>query len=276
MTDPAASNPEVGTTIQAAGVRTNVHVHGDGEAVLLLHGSGPGVSAWANWRLTIPALSPRFRVIAPDVLGFGYTEHPKDVRYSKQGWLEHILGVMDALGITRAHVVGNSFGGAMALALATEHPDRVGKIVLMGSVGIEFDLTPGLDAVWGYEPTLDYMRKLLDIFAYNRSLVTDELAQLRHRAATRPGVAEAFISMFPAPRQRWIAALATDEAALRHIPHKTLIVHGREDRVIPVSNAYRLFDLLSNAQLHAFGHCGHWVQIEHKDAFNRIVADFLA
>ena len=164
----------------------------------------------------------------------------------------------------------------MALALAVEHPERVRRLVLMGSTGIEFELTPGLDAVWGYQPSLDYMRGLLDVFAYDRRLVSDELAALRFKAASRPGISEAFASMFPAPRQRWITALATEEALIAQIPHPTLIVHGREDKVIPASNAERLFRLIANAELHMFGHSGHWTQIEHKDRFNALVENFLS
>lgn len=270
-----ATNPEIGTTITAAGIQTNLLDRGTGKPVLLLHGSGPGVSAWANWRMNLPVFSEHFRVIAPDVVGFGYTERPQGVVYDKATWLKHILGIMDACGVEKADIIGNSFGGGMALALAAAHPQRVGKIILMGSVGVEFELPSGLDAVWGYEPTIAYMKKLLDIFAFNRALVTDELAELRHRAATRPGVAEAFMSMFPAPRQRWITALATDEDKIRNIKSPVLIVHGRDDVVIPMSNALKLLSLIPQAQLHVFGQCGHWVQIEHKDDFNKLVTNFL-
>ena len=259
----------------AAGIATNLHDVGSGPPVMLIHGSGPGVTAWANWRLNIPALSQRFRVIAADCVGFGYTERPDGIAYNRQNWLHHLLGVLDALGIDRADIVGNSFGGSMALALATEHPDRVRRLVLMGSTGVEFSLTPGLDAVWGYQPSVENMRALLDVFAYDRRLVSDELAELRFKAASRPGISEAFAAMFPAPRQRWITALATDEALIAQIAHPTLIVHGREDKVIPAADAERLFRLIPNAELHMLGHSGHWTQIEHKDRFNLLVTDFL-
>jgi 2-hydroxymuconate-semialdehyde hydrolase len=269
------ANPEIGQSIMAAGIRTNYHDVGAGNPVLMIHGSGPGVSAWANWRLNIPALSRSMRVVAPDCVGFGFTERPADITYNRETWVRHLIGILDALDIEQADVVGNSFGGSMALALAIHHPERVRRIVLMGSVGIDFDLTPGLDAVWGYEPSIAYMKKLLDIFAFDRSLVSDELAALRFRAASRPGVTEAFAAMFPAPRQNGIRALAFDERAIATIPHPALIIHGREDQVIPLSNAYRLFDLLKSAELHAFGRCGHWTQIEHKDRFNALVMQFL-
>jgi len=270
------SNAEIGKTILAAGIRTNVHDVGSSRPVLMIHGSGPGVTAWANWRLNMPVLVQHFRVIAPDCVGFGYTDRPEGIRYDLATWMTHLIGVLDVLGVEQADIVGNSFGGGMALAIAASHPDRVRRLVLMGSVGVEFDLTPGLDAVWGYESSLENMRKLLGIFAYDRKLVNDDLAMLRFRAAARPGISDAFASMFPAPRQRWIKNLALDETAIAHLPHPTLIVHGREDQVIPPSNALRLFELIQNAELHMFGHSGHWTQIEHKDAFNRLLVGFLS
>ena len=148
-------------------------------------------------------------------------------------------------------------------------------VVLMGSVGVSFPLTAGLDAVWGYEPSLEAMRKLLDVFAYDRSLVTDELAELRYQASIRPGFQESFAAMFPAPRQRWVDALGSPEEAIRALPHDTLILHGREDEVIPLSASLRLAELIDRAQLHVFGRCGHWTQIEHADRFARLVNDFL-
>ena len=269
-------NPEVARSIDAAGLRTNYHDLGSGAPVLLIHGSGPGVSAWANWRLLMAPLAERARVIAPDMVGFGYSERPEGFAYGMDAWVRQAVGLLDALGIERADLVGNSFGGGLALALAIRHPERVRRLVLMGSVGVPFELTPGLDAVWGYEPSLAAMRALLDIFAFDRSRVTDELAQLRYEASIRPGFQESFAAMFPAPRQRWIEALASPEADIRRIPHETLVVHGREDRVIPLANAYRLAELLARVQLHVYGQCGHWTQIEHAARFARLVGDFLA
>ena len=173
-------------------------------------------------------------------------------------------------------MVGNSFGGALALRLAARYPERVDRLVLMGSVGVLFPLTAGLDAVWGHKPSVENMRRLLDVFAYDPRYATDELAELRHRAATRPGVHEAYAAMFPAPRQDKVVEMAVPEAAIAALPHETLIVHGRDDRVIPLANSLRLLDLVPNSQLHVFAKCGHWVQIEHTARFNTLVTEFLA
>jgi pimeloyl-ACP methyl ester carboxylesterase len=275
MTTEASENLEVGKEVLAGGIWTNYHDMGRGSPVVLLHGSGPGVSAWANWRLTMPHLSQSLRVLAPDIMGFGYTERAARTRYSLDTWTAHILEFLNALELDRVSLVGNSFGGALALALASRHPDRIDRLVLMGSAGLSFPITAGLDEVWGYEPSVERMRQMLDIFAFDRSLVSDELAELRHTASTQPGVQEAYASMFPAPRQRWVDALATEESRLSTLPQPTLIVHGRDDRIVPLESSLRLLQLIPKARLHVFGQCGHWTQIEHAAEFNRLIADFL-
>lgn len=272
----ADANPEIGQSIDIGGIKTNFHRAGDGFPTLLIHGSGPGVSAWANWRNTIPAVAQIAQVIAPDMIGFGYTSSPGGVSYCMDSWLDHLVGLLDALEVEKTDIVGNSFGGALALAMAIRHPERVRKLVLMGSAGLQFPLTEGLDAVWGYQPSIANMKALLDIFAFDRTLVTDELAELRYHASVRPGVQEAFSGMFPAPRQAGVDALASDERAIAALTNRSLIIHGRDDKVIPLSTSLRLNQLLRNSDLHVFGQCGHWTQIERCSAFNTLLVNFLA
>jgi 2-hydroxymuconate-semialdehyde hydrolase len=273
-----SQNPEIANSIRTGEFNSNVHDVGTGGGlpVMLIHGSGPGVSAWANWRQAIPALARDRRVIAPDMVGFGYTDRPAGIQYSMDTWVRQGLDLLDALGLEKVHLVGNSFGGALAMALAIRAPERVQRLVLMGSVGVPFPITEGLDAVWGYEASFENMRRIMDYFAWSRDLVNDELAKLRYEASIRPGFQESFSAMFPAPRQRWVDAMTSAEADIRALPHETLIIHGREDKVIPLSNSLTLADWIPNAQLHVFGHCGHWTQIEHSARFNRLVGDFLA
>ncbi len=270
------ASPEIARTIRAAGIETNYHDVGAGDPVLMIHGSGPGVSAWANWRLVMPTLAEQARIIAPDMAGFGFSERPDGYQYTMDNWVAQAIGLLDALGIGKADLVGNSFGGALALALTIRHPERVGRLVLMGSVGVPFEITEGLDAVWGYTPSFENMRRIMDYFAWDRSLVSDELARLRYEASIRPGFQESFAAMFPAPRQRWVDAMTSPDAAIRAIEHETLIIHGRDDQVIPMATSLALHERISRSQLHVFGRCGHWTQIEHAARFARLVADFLS
>jgi len=272
MTD---QRPEIGSNVMVSGITTNYLEAGDGEPVVLIHGSGPGVSAYANWRLTIPTLATRLRVLAPDMVGFGFTQRPASMDYNLKTWSDQLVGFLDALGIERASLVGNSFGGAIALQVASQHPERVNRLTLMGAVGVPFPITEGLDEVWGYEPSVEAMRKIMDYFAFSRELITDELAEVRYRASVAPGFHESYSAMFPAPRQRWVDAMATPEEDIASLGQRTLIVHGREDRVIPLANSYRLLELIPKAQLHVFGQCGHWTQIEFATDFNDLLLGFL-
>jgi pimeloyl-ACP methyl ester carboxylesterase len=273
-----ADQPEIGANVDAGGIKTNYLEAGSGPTVVLIHGSGPGVTAYANWRLVLPALAERFRVLAPDMVGFGFTERPEKAEFGLDVWADQVVNFIDALDLGQVSLVGNSFGGAIALRIAAKHPDRVDKMVLMGSMGVDFPIVEGegLDRVWGYEPSFENMRKVLDVFAYDRKLVPDELAEVRYRASMQPGFQESFAAMFPAPRQRWVEAMKTPEEEIRKLPHRTLIVHGREDQVIPVDTSLKLMTLVENGDLHVFSHCGHWVQIERSVDFNRLVSDFLA
>lgn len=265
-----------GAFVDAGGIKTHYHDVGTGRPVLLLHGSGPGVSAWANWSRTIPFLATQFRVIALDVVGFGFTARPAEVTYGVRTWVDHVWAFMDALGIERASVVGNSMGGRLAIGMATERPERVQRLVLMGSGGIKGEPTPGLRQVRDYEPSLENMRRLLtECFAYDPSLITDELVQARYEASAAPGAHEAYHAMFFDPKHKG-NEMAIEDDQIRRIAAPTLIVHGREDKVVPVENAWRLLSLIDDAELHVLGRCGHWTQIEHAERFNDLVAGFFS
>jgi 2-hydroxymuconate-semialdehyde hydrolase len=270
------SDPEIGKTVIAAGLKTNYLEAGQGDPVILIHGSGPGVTAYANWRFTIEPLAQKYRVLAPDIAGFGYTERKSDQQYSLDFWVKHLTEWMDAVGVKKARFIGNSFGGSLTLAIASRYPERVESFVLMGAAGVEFELTPELDAIWGYEPSIENMRKIVMSFAYDTSMMTDDLVRSRYEASVRPGYHESFSKMFEVPRQRHIKALATPDDQIRKIPHRAMVVHGRDDKIVPPTNSTKLHSLLKNSDLHMFSNCGHWTQIERKNDFNKLVMDFFA
>lgn len=272
-----SGNPEIGRSINVAGISTNYIEAGAGPPLVLIHGSGPGVTAFANWNGVLPRLSESFHCYTPDMVGFGYTETPPEIaEFTLDFWVGHVLGFLDALGVERASFIGNSFGGALSLALAARHPDRVDRFVLMGSAGLRFEITAGLAAVWGYQPSIENMRALMHRFAFDPGLVTDAIVRSRHEASMRPGAQEAFARLFPEPRQQRLDALATPEADIANISRPALIVHGREDVIVPVEIAYRFSKLLRHSELHVFAECGHWTQIERRDRFVDVVLPFLS
>jgi len=276
MSDSTAKvvRPEIGKSIIVDNVATNYHDLGEGSPVLLVHGSGPGVTAWANWQLNLPELAKKFRAVAPDMFGFGYSGSKGRIE-DKQIWVDQIASLLDQLGIDKVSMIGNSFGGAITLAFMIAHPDRVERAVLMGSVGLEFPITPALDHVWGYEPSLKAMRATLKYLAWDHGRLTEELIQSRYEASMRPGAHEPYNATFGgANRQANIGMLASREEDIAALPHETLLLHGLFDQVIPLDSSLRLANLLTKSDLHVFGECGHWVQIERMASFNRIVTEF--
>jgi pimeloyl-ACP methyl ester carboxylesterase len=269
------TSPEIANSIRIGEYTINYHDQGEGEVILLIHGSGPGVTSWANWRGIIPVLSKSARVIAPDMLGFGYTSCSKDLNLDSATWVDSLAGLLDALKIEHVSIVGNSFGGAIALAVANKYPERVNKLVLMGTAGLLFPITDGLNKVWGYQPSLLAMRDLMKVFAFDHSILHDDLVEMRYEASIRDDVQARFARLFPEPRQEGVDMLSMSEDELRSLPHKTLIIHGRDDKVIPLEVSERMLHLIPHSQLHIFGECGHWVQIERAKEFTNLLLNFL-
>jgi 2-hydroxymuconate-semialdehyde hydrolase len=262
---------------------TNISGEGRGQAVLFLHGSGPGVTAWSNWQFALPALDEQFHCLAPDLAGFGATTHPKNppsgMRAWMRLWVDQCLALLDALKIEKAHLVGNSMGGAIALHLLMDAPDRFERIVHMGPIGTPHRITPALDRLWGFydDPTLQTFRNIIRWFVYDDSFLADRLdgiAKTRFEAAMNPDVQRSFKAMFPAPRQTAIDDLVVTDLALRRMRHPTLLVHGRDDRIVPMETSLHLLKHLPNVQMYVFGQCSHWIQVEHAARFNQVLVQF--
>jgi pimeloyl-ACP methyl ester carboxylesterase len=270
-----ATDLRAGLFVTAGGISTHYHDVGQGEPVVLLHGSGPGVSAWANWQHTIPALAKTNRVLAFDLVGYGATERPDGIRYSLRGWTDHVWAFLDALGLAQVSVVGNSLGGRLALQLAEDDSQRLRRMVLMGSPGVGMTVTEGLKALRGYEPSPENMRALLtDYFAVDTSIITDDLVRIRYEASAAPGAHEAYRLMYFDPRHDG-SNLGITQEQVRAVRVPTLLVHGREDKVVPAEVSWTMVNLLPDADLHVFARCGHWTQIERAAEFNALVAGFL-
>jgi pimeloyl-ACP methyl ester carboxylesterase len=271
----AAADLQTGLFLDAGGIRTHYHDVGEGAPVVLLHGSGPGVSAWANWQHTMPALARDARVLALDLVGYGASERPGDVRYSLRTWTDHVWSFLDALGLEQVALVGNSLGGRLALQMAEDDASRLRRMVLMGSPGVGMTITEGLKALRGYEPSPENMRALLTgYFAVDTSIITDDLVRIRYEASAAPGAHEAYRLMFFDPRHAG-GDLGITEDQVRAVRVPTLLVHGREDKVVPPEVSWTMVNLLPDADLHVFARCGHWTQIERAAEFNALVGGFL-
>ncbi|MDW8404278.1 alpha/beta hydrolase [Chloroflexus sp.] len=254
-------------------------------AILFIHGSGPGANGWSNWQLALPALSEQWDCLAPDLVGFGDSQHPDpppgDIRRWMRLWVDQMLALLDTLGIAQADLVGNSMGGAVALHLLLEAPQRFRRVVLMGAIGAPCRLTPELDRLWGFydDPSPALLAQAIRWFVYDDAFVRDrldEIVRIRYAAAMRADVRRSYTAMFPAPRQALLDALIVPDSALRRIVHPVLLVHGRDDAIVPVDTSYYLLNRLPNAELHVIGRCSHWTQIEHSQRFHQLVRSFLS
>ena len=260
------------------------HSGGDhAETILFLHGSGPGVTAWSNWQFALPALADRFQCLAPDLAGFGATEHPHSpptgMRRWMRLWVDQCLALLDASQLEKVHLVGNSMGGAIALHLLMEAPERFERVVLMGPIGTPHKITPELDRLWGFydDASVKLFRGIIRWFVYDDTFIAsqlDTIAQTRFEAAMKPDVQRSYKAMFPAPRQTVIDELVVPELALRRMDHSVLLVHGRDDKIVPMETSLYLLQHLSKVQLHVFGQCSHWTQIEFAGKFNQLLAQF--
>jgi pimeloyl-ACP methyl ester carboxylesterase len=255
---------------------------------MLLHGSGPGTTA-AAWSSLAAAIAGTFRVIAPDFAGFGASEPWRDVRasaapggddagrpYGRAAWTAQVNGIADALGLSRYAVVGNSMGGAIALSVAAARPDAVTKVVAIGTLGVDMPLPGGLDALWSYEPGRENARALLELLHADRAYVTDAAIEARLRATLEPAPRASFAEMFPPPRERWVRDLALSPGELRSIAAPVLLVHGAQDRVVPLeSSTLPLLGLLRDVRAHIFGGVGHASPAERPAELARLLTTFL-
>ncbi len=270
-------------TIRDNDVDLNIHYNdteqGD-EIVVMLHGSGPGASGWANFNRNIqPLTDAGYRVILLDCPGWS-----KSDTIINDGSRSHLnarilKGLVDALGLEKIHIIGNSMGGHSAVAFALDYPQHVDKLILMGGGtggGSLFTPMPaeGIKRIGRLyrEPTMDNLKEMMDIFVYDTSALTEELFQTRlDNILARKDHLENFVKSSQAnPKQ-----FPDVGHRLGEIKNETLIVWGRDDRFVPMDTGIRLVNGIQRSELHIFNRCGHWVQWEFADKFNRMVLDFL-
>jgi 4,5:9,10-diseco-3-hydroxy-5,9,17-trioxoandrosta-1(10),2-diene-4-oate hydrolase len=261
-----------GQFADAGGMRLHYYDSGPaggdgGTPVLLLHGGGPGASAWSNFGRNFPVFAGRFRTLMVDQPGFGESDRPpvegSYFRFSANA----LAALLTGLGIERVHLIGNSLGGGTAVRFALDHPGRAGRLVLMGPGGLSLnvfapDPTEGVKRLMEFSappgPTREKLAAFLRTLVFDQRLVTEELIDERFAVASDPAALAAMASMGASFFQH------AEEAML-----------GREDRVNPLDGALVALKVIRRAQLHVFGGCGHWAQLEKFDEFNQLAISFL-
>lgn len=261
------------------------HEAGDGPPLLLLHGSGPGVSGWQNYRGVLPALAERYRCLALEFPGFGVSDpaegHPM-VTAPKS-----VLDLMDGLGLDATAVIGNSMGGIVAVNLAIAQPERFSRLVTIGGVGVPlFSPSPaeGINLLMEFaaNPTRERLVEWLHSMVFDRNLVTEELIEERWALATDAASLATARAMYSreAFETRQAATAASGRppywAMLHKVRAPTLLTWGRDDRVSPLDTAIVPMRTIPRAELHVFPNCGHWTMYEQQEAFCSTVLAFLA
>jgi 4,5:9,10-diseco-3-hydroxy-5,9,17-trioxoandrosta-1(10),2-diene-4-oate hydrolase len=265
-------------------VTLGVHDIGSGPAVVLLHGAGPGATSLSNFGQNVPALAAHFRLLLVDHPGYGASDRPEFARDKSvlAVTADAIAVLLDQLGVQRAHLIGNSLGGGTALTTALRHPERVGRLLLMGPAGAAVPLfseplSEGLrlltDLYRAPQPDRARLEAFVRVMVHDQRLVTDELLEQRWAAASDPDVfaaqqrVNASFTAPPPDEQLW--------RSLHRVNHEVLLTWGREDRVLPLDWAFFALRRMPNARLHVFPRCGHWAQVERRAEFDRLAIDFL-
>ena len=265
-----------------------MHLHydeaGQGPVTVLLHGGGPGASGMSNFKHNLPAFAEHFRTLVVDQPGYGKSDKPPVEGNYFTFAATALKDLLDELGIDQAHLVGNSLGGGTAVRFALENPERAGRLVLMGPGGLSInvfapDPTEGVKRLAEFGappgPSREKMEAFLRTLVFDQRLITDELIDERYATASDPESLQAMASMgasFFDPASYEQGLLWREAHRLRH---RVLLIWGREDRVNPVDGALVAMKMIRRAQLHVFGGCGHWVQLEKAAAFNRLAIEFL-
>ncbi|MCD4524211.1 alpha/beta fold hydrolase [Nocardioides sp. cx-173] len=262
--------------------KLHYHVAGDGPPLLLLHGSGPGVSAWANYRGNLPTLAADFTTYAVDLPGFGRSYSPDANPMTTAGG--GVLDFLDALGLPAMPILGNSMGGAVAGRIAADHPERVTRLMAIGGLGLSL-LNPsppeGIKRLVEFveAPTRELLMAWMESMVYDTDILTEEFVQMRWESATDPAAADDLKKLYNrasllAMRDRGRTA-ADQIAMLTRIQVPTLLMVGRDDRVTPLDSAFAAMRLVRRCELHVFPDCGHWAMIERKAEFENVVRAFL-
>jgi len=274
-----------------------VHYHESGSApaeigsepgaagtVVMLHGGGPGASAWSNFGANMPVIAERYRTVMMDLPGYGQTAARPATGHFFTVAADALAGLLDQLGIDKVHLIGNSLGGGTALRFALNYPKRAGRLVLMGPGGLTLnvlapDPTEGVRRLMEFGappgPSRAKMEAFLRVMVHDQRLITDELIDERYALASQPAALAAMVSMGAS----FFGEHAEDGMLWREahrLKHEVLLIWGREDRVNPLDGALIALKQLRRTQLHVFGGCGHWAQLEKFDEFNRLSLAFLS
>jgi 2-hydroxy-6-oxo-6-(2'-aminophenyl)hexa-2,4-dienoate hydrolase len=260
---------------------------GEGEPLVLTHGGGPGGAGIVNWYSVMPLFAEAgFRAIAVNMLGYGLADYPeqgpntypeKGFRYDVDSRIRHLIAQLDALDIERACLIGNSMGGTSSLGVCARVPERVRRLVLMGSGGLPTPRGNKLEAAaTRYQPTYESMVDVVNMM--NNGFVLqdmEEIVRYRFEVSMDENNTMARDATMAIAKENADAIHLLDEEVIRSIKTETLIVQGRDDTIFPPHTGLRFHELLENSWLSSFPKCGHWAMLQYPEAFAELCSWFL-
>jgi len=256
-----------------SGLRLHYLYIGDGPVVVWLHGSGPGASGYSNFKGNYPAFAAAgFRNIVLDLPGFGRSDKPADVQYNLDFFVSSLNAFLKKIGVARCTLLGNSLGGAIALGQALAHPETVERLILMAPGGVEERETYfRMEGILRMVETFAKgpmgpaeMRHVMSLQVFDPSLLDDRI--INERAAIAPLQPANLFSTMMVPNMT---------SRLHEIGVPIFGFWGANDKFNPHAGMLKVIENAPNARMILLNQCGHWVQVEHRELFNRSCIDFL-
>ncbi len=271
-------------TVEVLGQRMHYHDVGSGPDLVFLHGGGPGVSGWSNFKYNLPALAERFRCVVVDQPGFGRSHQPKFAEHFFNYSARYVRALLSEIGVSQCAILGNSLGGGTAVRIALDDPEIASHLILMGPGGIAFNtfypgLSEGLKSVRDFYrdegPTYQKMEEFISVMTFDQKYVEEGFVNERLELATDPETMEGTRHALETVRSREFWSDGELWRELERLKPKTLLIWGRDDKTMPMDGAFFALKRIRDVQLHVFGRCGHWAQMEKQEEFDRLVAAFL-
>jgi pimeloyl-ACP methyl ester carboxylesterase len=246
---------------------------GPGRPIILVHGGGAGAESVSNWQRCFPLFAAYAPTFCVDMVGFGNSDapSPESFDYTQNARNQQLIDFIDALDLGPAHLIGNSMGGATSLGVAMKRPELVESLVLMGSGGRSQTLSPDLGPVIHYDFTVEGMRAIIGVLANPGFIPSDEQVQYRYEMSIRPELVAAYKATMGWVREN---GLHYPDDMIAAVKSRTLVVNGKEDKVVPIEQAFEFLKLLENSTGYLIPHCRHWAMIEYPDLFTKVCIDF--
>ncbi|MDQ1002214.1 2-hydroxy-6-oxo-6-(2'-aminophenyl)hexa-2,4-dienoate hydrolase [Neobacillus niacini] len=268
--------------VKTGNFSTHYWEQGEGHPVIMIHGGGAGADGYGNFKKNLPIFANAgFRAIAYDIVGFGKSDKPdpKEFDYTYEARAKQLIDFIDALDLEPVTLIGNSMGGGTSLVATLKSPEKVKRLILMGSAGHrrpqtqeEIQKSNARNALYNFKQTKDGMRNLISGLTNDAFELDEDYLDYRFEITQLPGTMEAYRATM---KNLTELGLYLEKEQLEAIKQNTLFVHGKKDKMVPISHSYEMFEHIENSRLYAISNCGHWAMLEYPEEFSKVCIDFI-